>query len=327
VHFPRITTYDNTATPTGDGDRREVKTAPVDQERLQAIIGEAVEKAKADDPKELRRMLAEKDRELKRLQGLAASGASIQKQEVKAVDRPAITDKQLTEIDTLITRAEAAIQKAAEIVAEPVVSLNGSIADLIAAVKSVRQPQAPAQTRQAPAGRTPPAVAKSGPVRQPDASGDRLPPGEMAILVAAAQCWPSGLTRSQASILTGYKKSSRDAYIQRLVGRGMVEVVGGDVFVTAGGTAALGDGFKPLPTGSELRQYWLDRLPPGEAAILRFAVDAYPHSASVEDIDSYKKSSRDAYIQRLVARHLVTRGRGTVQASDHLFDRGVGLNA
>src|SRR6185503_1612761 len=46
VHFPRITTYDNTATPTGDGDTREVKTAAVDHDKLRGIIGEAVEKAK-----------------------------------------------------------------------------------------------------------------------------------------------------------------------------------------------------------------------------------------------------------------------------------------
>src|SRR4029077_16681876 len=59
IAFPRIATYDNTATPTGDGDTREIKTAAVDQEKLRAIIGEAVDKAKADDPKELRRTVAQ----------------------------------------------------------------------------------------------------------------------------------------------------------------------------------------------------------------------------------------------------------------------------
>ena len=54
VQFPRISTYDNTATPTGDGDQREIKTAAVDAEKLRAIIGSAVDQAKAEDPRELR---------------------------------------------------------------------------------------------------------------------------------------------------------------------------------------------------------------------------------------------------------------------------------
>jgi hypothetical protein len=59
VQFPRIHTYDNTATPTGEGETREIKTAPVDQDKLRAIIGDAVEQAKADDPRELRKQIAE----------------------------------------------------------------------------------------------------------------------------------------------------------------------------------------------------------------------------------------------------------------------------
>ena len=68
MHFPRITTYDNTATPTGDGHTREVKTAAVDQDKLRAIIGEAVDQAQANDPGHLRRQIAEKDRRIKELE-------------------------------------------------------------------------------------------------------------------------------------------------------------------------------------------------------------------------------------------------------------------
>lgn len=59
VEFPRIATYDNTATPTDDDKHRdEVKTAPVDQEKLRAIIGDAVQEAEASDPKQLRAKVA-----------------------------------------------------------------------------------------------------------------------------------------------------------------------------------------------------------------------------------------------------------------------------
>ena len=53
-HFPRISTYDNSATPTKDAARREIKTAPVDQERLRTIIGDAVKEAEGNDPAKLR---------------------------------------------------------------------------------------------------------------------------------------------------------------------------------------------------------------------------------------------------------------------------------
>src|SRR6185312_5032994 len=42
-----------------------------------------------------------------------------------------------------------------------------------------------------------------------------LPRGEHAILTAAAQ-YPDGVSREQLTVLTGYKRSSRDTYLQRL---------------------------------------------------------------------------------------------------------------
>lgn len=57
--FPRCKTYDNTATPTDDEDRKEVKTAPVDVAQLQTLLSTAVEEARANDPAALKRRIAE----------------------------------------------------------------------------------------------------------------------------------------------------------------------------------------------------------------------------------------------------------------------------
>ena len=46
-----------------------------------------------------------------------------------------------------------------------------------------------------------------------------LPVGEQSILRACIQ-FPDGVTREQLTVLTGYKRSSRDAYIQRLREKG-----------------------------------------------------------------------------------------------------------
>jgi hypothetical protein len=150
-----------------------------------------------------------------------------------------------------------------------------------------------------------------------------LPDGEFKILTAAAQ-YPSGATREQLSILTGYKRSSRDTYVQRLRGRGFVEASADVITATPAGVEALGPDFAPLPTGTALQRYWLDRLPEGEKKILQILVDAGGEAVSresVSDATGYKRSSRDTYIQRLGARRLVDSvGRGDVRAAGLLFE-------
>lgn len=58
VQFPKIGTYDNSATPTGDVDEHVVRTAAVDADRLRAIIGTAVAEAEANDPAKLKAEIA-----------------------------------------------------------------------------------------------------------------------------------------------------------------------------------------------------------------------------------------------------------------------------
>jgi hypothetical protein len=54
VQFPRIRTFDNTATPDASDDELDVKTAPVDVDKLREVIGDALKDAEANDPKALR---------------------------------------------------------------------------------------------------------------------------------------------------------------------------------------------------------------------------------------------------------------------------------
>lgn len=62
IPFPKFRTYDNTATPTSDSEEVQVKTAPVDQDELRELIGEAVKQAEADNPVKLRARIAELER-------------------------------------------------------------------------------------------------------------------------------------------------------------------------------------------------------------------------------------------------------------------------
>jgi hypothetical protein len=150
-----------------------------------------------------------------------------------------------------------------------------------------------------------------------------MPSGEAKVMTVIAQ-YSGKCDNEQITVLTGYKRSSRDAYLQRLRIKGYIGTNGGTHSMTAAGFEALGD-FEPLPTGEELREYWLARLPEGEAKILRFILetDDNDHVVSREELEEatgYKRSSRDAYLQRLVNRKLVENvGRGQVKASARLF--------
>lgn len=151
----------------------------------------------------------------------------------------------------------------------------------------------------------------------------RLGVGERKVLTAVAQ-YPGGATRAQITVLTGYKRSSRDTYIQRLSQGGYVEAHRTNIVATAEGVAALGPDFEPLPIGNALREYWLAHLTGGERAILLALANAYPQSLSridLEQMTGYKRSSRDTFIQRLLARRLITVQRAAVRMSDQLFDQ------
>jgi hypothetical protein len=149
-----------------------------------------------------------------------------------------------------------------------------------------------------------------------------LPSGEAATLRALIQ-YTSGLERRQLTVLTGYKRSTRDAYIARLRDRGFVELAGEQVRVTREGVAAM-PGAEPLPTGHALQDYWIQRLPSGEGRILAKLLEVDGTSIArdvLTETTGFKRSTRDAYLSRLAAKELVVDlGRGMVKASPTLFE-------
>jgi DNA-binding IclR family transcriptional regulator len=149
-----------------------------------------------------------------------------------------------------------------------------------------------------------------------------MPKGERAMLTAVAQ-YPDGADRTQLTVLTGYKRSTRDRLLQYLGAKGFVTPNGDLVTATEEGLAALGD-FEPLPTGAALLNYWLEKLPQGERKLLEVIAGAYPSAierSTIDDAAGYKRSTRDRIIQYLQARKLVSdAGKGKVIASAILFD-------
>lgn len=322
VHFPRIATYDNTATPMGQGETHAVTTAAVDAEQLRTLIGEAVEQAKQDDPRELRKQLADLRKQL------AAPPPPSQpaRPEVRTVEKFVLKDGQLARAEQLISKLDALADRYSTFEEDLRVTAK-EVRDAIASTRQpAPEPRHPASARVAPptdrcsAATRPTGTRASRADDKSGVAGD-LSKGEQTVLTCVAQ-YPSGATREQISILTGYKRSTRDLYLQQLSRRGAIEVTGGVVHATEGGMTLLGPDFEPLPTGEDLIQYWKQRLPGGERAVFNVLVNARGRVVDREVISAttgYKRSTRDLYIQQLQRRKLVVSDRSGVRASQELF--------
>ncbi len=145
--------------------------------------------------------------------------------------------------------------------------------------------------------------------------------GEKEILNAIAQ-FDEGITNEHIAVLTGYKTTSRREYLRKLMVRGYVSRSGEIFITTEEGKSALGDDFKPLPTGADLRAHWLQTLPDGEKRIFSVLVDAYPDGLDkqvIMETTNYKLTSVREYVRKLTARKIVVSEGGLIKVADNLF--------
>lgn len=342
-------TFDSSATPKHGEKRSEPKAlAPADLERLRSKMAATIERAKAEDPRELRRRIAELEKEV-RAQGQALQTKTSKRAEsANRIEVPILKAAQVKALEKTVDRLEkdgARLFQAIEQLdaqrdrlaqaQQVLVSEAGNLrAQIKAAVDgAAAKPSAGGGLSGYESFRSRPhpgeALSLSRPAPRPETQkrgnghdGAPLPAGEDRVLRAIAQ-YPGGATREQITILAGYKRSTRDAYIQRLRERGYLEASGDMVVATAEGAEALGRDFEPLPTGEALRQHWMARLPEGERRVLGALIAAYPDAVDRDRLSEeagYKRSTRDAYLQRLGARRLVVIvDRGAVRASEELF--------
>jgi hypothetical protein len=355
----RRATFDSGATPKNvraKDTRPPATLADIDLTALQERMAATIEKAKADDPRELRKQLAEKAKRISELEK-ATSCFATSNERPKHEVRPVLTDLDRGRLEQLgqnimaaaalmnedlklanmrlrselehvageyVARVTAVTEKAQRALAGELekVSVQKILGKLAVVEPSPNYSKNIPQTTPKSAGpRVPANLVYEGGARdraRPAAEG--LGKGERIVLTAVAQ-HPGGVTREQLTVLTGYARSSRDTYLQRLGQAGYVSPVGAFIKATALGIEALGD-FEPLPTGDALRAYWLRELPEGERRVLQVLVDAYPlavERTAIDAVTQYARSSRDTYLQRLGARRLIVSERGTVRASEELF--------
>jgi len=336
--FQRITvrkrdTFDSSATPTiGRRPAQPRQLAEIDLVALTRKMAATIERAQADNPQTLRHRIAELERQIISPRSTPVA-PTIQPIEINVI-KPALVKQLGTNIRALSTLART-IGTHADRLSQACQTITTHCDGIQAALTSTSPSQRPIpSSRSAPSPSTKisllstrilktstPSTRLLHPLDDPD--HPRLGLGERRILQAIAQ-HANGVTRQQLTVLTGYKRSSRDAYLQRLRERNLINARSNRLTPTHMGIAKLGPDFELLPTGEALQRYWLDRLPRGERILLEILVKAHPQTIdrlALDEHSGFKRSSRDAYLQRLKARELIENtSQGTLKASDTLFE-------
>lgn len=303
-------TFDSSATPKpGDAQVVPVRLKEVDLGKLKSRMKELVEEKKKNDPTELKKQVYLLQEKLAELAATTPPEPAVKTVVQKA--KPILTDAQveriLAKLDEQITRVESTLAK-------PLQDLRSAMT-----LHQANMVEAALETsiRVVPQQRVlPPPKAATRPSDQ--ITNSDVPKGEAATLAAILQF--VNPTREELTVVTGYKRSTRDTYIQRLRERGYVDVVGDRIEATPDGRAAMPD-FKPLPTGVALQDYWLKRLPEGEARVLHLLLQR-PRGVTPDEISEatgYARSTRDTYIQRASSKRIMYREAGLVKPSKMLF--------
>lgn len=316
IQFPMFQTFDSFAPPQVQKKVSQSSWAEVNLDQVREKLASVIAEQKANDPKELKAEVARLKHELgKKHHDVTTSQPVKPIVDEKTIERAVVAAvKPYREQLQKISRAIGTGNKfftGLTAVFEDIAKFAGDGPPLptfapIPTPTQIRAQPLQVRTVSTPSnGHTP----------------SNLPKGEQIILRAIAQ-YPEGAQRDQLTVLTGYKRSTRDAYIQRLREKEFVVENGSAVLATVTGISALGSSYEPLPTGEALQEYWLNRLPEGERKIFAALLQTPSGLSreSLEEATGYKRSTRDAYIQRLQSRRLVEIvGRGEIRPSENLF--------
>lgn len=279
-------TFDSSATPkVGVTTVLPQARAKIDLTELGAAIAATVERAAAEDPRQLHKRIAQLEREL----AAAQAHVEVKVKEIPVeVLVPGLTDEDREKL------AEAATQISD--MHDQLAALQYTVAGIGTAAAAPTPTPAPKATA-APAA--PAAPAKPAPPIAPRPTTTAAPPipprtasssgvagmgrAERAILAVLATYGPR--THSQVALQSGY--SGKGGGFNNALGRlrSTGRIVGGRdrIEITDQGVEDLGD-FDPLPTGPALVDHWMRALGKAERSILTVLVDVWPASLTNEEI-------------------------------------------
>jgi len=277
-------TFDSSATPKpGEKARKPSVLATVDIKALGEQIGKTAEEAKANDPRELKRQVADLQRQL-----VEAAKVKPGKTEIKRVEVPILKEPQVKRLEVVCERLNGALTATVERFVKAAESVQAAAHELSATIGVATKVQSQTVTISAGAVSVPLATVTrppAVPVKRSNANRDETLGGApLRILQALAQ-HPDGLSVRAAGIRSGVSPglSTWRGAIKKLRDPGYIDDSGDKIKITQAGVAAVGD-FDPLPTGPALIEWWCKELPDGASKMLKLLASRYPSAVSRTDL-------------------------------------------
>jgi hypothetical protein len=289
VHVSPIETFDSGASPKAGEKRVEPKNlADVDLGALTKKMSATIERAKADDPKELRKQIAERDKAIRQLQKGGVSEKIVEKpvRDEAAIERAvaaAIAGERkkfrpvlakLQRIATITTDLPAAVGDLAQLLDVPV--------SIAAPPRSAANPH----TMTAPVARRP-APPQPQTSAQP-ASTEGITPSKQRVLNALAALEQLGIApaqRIQVAIFAGYTENGHfNNMLGELRTAGLLDYPAGGTAQLTDAGRAIADPGRAISSLTELHERWLAKLSPSEAKLARVLIDAHPEPMSRADL-------------------------------------------
>jgi hypothetical protein len=318
VHVLPIETFDSGKTPEPGERRIEPKNlADVDIDALKKQMSATIERAKENDPAQLKREIAQLKKELTKAK---AAEPKTEQKEVRV-----FTEKEIVGVQKI----EDAFNRFNQEIANFGLRVHG-------VGKVVEALHAKANSRTAQRFGSAQATSPLGPIRQPLAAvsnrlqtaapasnGSEVSGGLRRMMIALAQ--RPGLNKRQLGVRAGLSSTSGTfgTYLARLRSNGWIE--GSESFdLTDYGREALGD-YQPLPEGMELLNYWLGQLGnSGAGRMLKCLSDAYPQPMSKESLGEAAQISASSgtfgtYLAKLRTLELIE-GRSELTAAREFFE-------
>lgn len=325
VTFRPRQTFDSSATPeVGKRAAAPQATAPIDLDALGEEIRATAERAKADDPAELRRRIAELE---KRIRQQAPDPSAVERAVQAALReqdaRHAAWENRVARLTADLVRR---LRSIAELAAAPDDAWDVQPADRVADKKTTPKIASEIAPAAGPAAAPVRETIPNGIPKTPQTSSGTtvvtLPKAQRLVLTALAQ--HGACTKAKVAILAGYAVGGGgfNNALSALRGAGYVEGRGDTLAATDAGLRALGR-YDPLPTGQELFRHWYGQLPKAERNILAVLVSAYPAPMTKENVAAaagYEPNGGgfNNALSRLRTLELISRG-AELRAADALF--------
>jgi hypothetical protein len=318
VVFLRPETFDSHATPKAGERRRSIKTmANVDLAAIKEQMAETIERAKAEDPKELRKKINDLETIIAKTPKVTETKEVVVEVRVEVPYVPKAVVDLVDELEEALLQRSAAVSNA--------LRKLGNVAKNIG-VRDEVEARVPAPAKKVE--KAIPVQAKTLPTPSPRPSAPRVDMGDVKLgkghrktLEVLAEN-PEGLMYNKLAFLAGYsaKASTLGVYLSELRKCGLVEPATTDGFVraTVDGLAAAG-GAKERLTGQALLDKWLNhkRMGEGHRKVLLALIDAYPEVLSHEELCDVTGYSPDAstigvYLSELRKLGLIEKGQRRV---------------